>query len=304
MVSVFLLVKSMRGPHGLCNSGATDLGAEGREGRLVLWVDGTTTGTAALLGAGTAGSAATTLATAATATATALTTATSTTALATATTGTTTATVTSVGGGVVLTVKSKGVLGLGLLGAVLLGTGTGEVLLVSALHGLALGELLAGALVGLADGEAVAGKSLALLGKVGKVLLVGLGVVLLRLGGGVHTVGTGSGGRVGSVVVLNFGSSKVGTSLLVVPLRGTLLEAPAVTGLLLVLAFVKSARWSSILLCMLELTQCQCGCDGRRGRAYRHGRHHHGHHGHGRGRSGCQWHHHGALYDVSWIYEQ
>jgi hypothetical protein len=246
MVSVFLLVKSMRGPHGLCNSGATNLGAEGREGRLVLGVDGTATGTAALLGAGTSGSTATTLATAATTTATTLTTATSTTALTTATAGTTTATVTSVGSGVVLAVKSKGVLGLGLLSAVLLGTGTGEVLLVSALNGLTLGELLVGALVGLADGEAVAGKSLALLGEVGKVLLVGLGVVLLRLGGGVHTVGASSRGRVGRVVVLNFGSCEVGTGLLVVPLRGTLLEAPAVTGLLLVLAFGMSVRWSMV----------------------------------------------------------
>jgi hypothetical protein len=246
MVSVFLLIKSMRGPHGLCNSGATNLGAEGREGRLVLGVDGTATGTAALLGAGTAGSAATTLATAATTTATTLTTATSTTALATATTGTTTATVTSVGSGVVLTIKSKGVLGLGLLGAVLLATGTSEVLLVNTLDGLALGELLAGTLVGLADGEAVAGKSLALLGKVGKVLLVGLGVVLLSLGGGVHTVGASCGSRVGRVVVLNFGSCEVGAGLLVVPLGGTLLEAPAVTGLLLVLAVAKSVRWSMI----------------------------------------------------------
>jgi hypothetical protein len=246
MVSVFLLIKSMRGPHGLCNSGATNLGAEGREGRLVLGVDGTATGTAALLGAGTAGSAATTLATAATTTATTLTTATSTTAFATATTGTTTATVTSVGSGVVLTIKSKGVLGLGLLGAVLLATGTSEVLLVNTLDGLALGELLAGTLVGLADGEAVAGKSLALLGKVGKVLLVGLGVVLLSLGGGVHTVGASCGSRVGRVVVLNFGSCEVGAGLLVVPLGGTLLEAPAVTGLLLVLAVAKSVRWSMI----------------------------------------------------------
>jgi hypothetical protein len=246
MVSVFLLIKSMRGPHGLCNSGATNLGAEGREGRLVLGVDGTATGTAALLGAGTAGSAATTLATAATTTATTLTTATSTTALATATTGTTTATVTSVGSGVVLTIESKGVLGLGLLGTVLLATGTSEVLLVDTLDGLALGELLAGTLVGLADGEAVAGKSLALLGKVGKVLLVGLGVVLLSLGGGVHTVGASCGSRVGRVVVLNFGSCEVGAGLLVVPLGGTLLEAPAVTGLLLVLAVAKSVRWSMI----------------------------------------------------------
>jgi hypothetical protein len=246
MASVFLLVKSMRGPHGLCNSGPTNLGAEGRESRLVLGVDGTATGTAALLSASSSGSTATTLATAATTTATTLTTTTSTTALTTATAGTTTATVTSVGSGVVLTVKSKGVLGLGLLGAVLLGTGTGEVLLVSALNGLALGELLVGALVGLADGEAVAGKSLALLGEVGKVLLVGLGVVLLRLGGGVHTVGASSRGRVGRVVVLNFGSCEVGTGLLVVPLRGTLLEAPAVTGLLLVLAFAMSVRWSMV----------------------------------------------------------
>ena len=248
MVSVFLLVKSMRGPHGLCNSGPTNLGAEGREGRLVLGVDSTATGTAALLGAGTAGSATTTLATTATTTATTLATATSATALATATTGTTTATVTSVGSGVVLTIKSKGVLGLGLLGAVLLATGTSEVLLVDTLDGLALGELLAGALVGLADGEAVAGKSLALLGEVGKVLLVGLGVVLLRLGGGVHTVGARRGGRVGRVVVLDLGSGKVGAGLLVVPLGGTLLEAPAVTGLLLVLALVKSVKWSPIYM--------------------------------------------------------
>jgi hypothetical protein len=129
---------------------------------------------------------------------------------------------------------------------VLLATGTSEVLLVDTLDGLALGELLAGTLVGLADGEAVAGKSLALLGEVGKVLFVGLGVVLLNLGGGVHAVGTSSGSRVGAVVVLNFGSGKVGTGLLVVPLGGTLLEAPAVTGLLLVLAFAESVRWSRI----------------------------------------------------------
>ena len=240
----------MRGPHGLCNSGATDLGAKRREGRLVFGVDSTATGTAALLGAGTAGSAATTLATTATTTATTLATATSTTALATATTGTTTATVTSVGSGVVLTIKSKGVLGLGLLGAVLLATGTSEVLLVDTLDGLALGELLAGALVGLADGEAVAGKSLALLGEVGKVLFVGLGVVLLNLGGGVHAVRAGGEGGVGTSgvgsetrVVLSLGGGNIGASLLVVPLRGTLLVAPAVTGLLLVLAFGTLVRW-------------------------------------------------------------
>jgi hypothetical protein len=145
-----------------------------------------------------------------------------------------------------LTIKSKRVLSLVLLGAVLLSTGTGEVLLVSTLNGLALGELLAGALVGLADGKAVAGESLTLLGEVGKVLLVRLGVVLLRLGGGVHTVGARRGGRVGRVVVLNLGGSKVGAGLLVVPLGGTLLEAPAVTGLLLVLAWAESVKWSPL----------------------------------------------------------
>jgi hypothetical protein len=52
---------------------------------------------------------------------------------------------------------------------------------------------------------------------------------------------------------------------------------------------------------LIELTQCQCGCDGHRGRAYRHGRRHHGHHGHGRGHArNDQRHHHGALYVVSW----
>ena len=252
----------MRGPHGLCNSGATDLGAKGREGRLVLGVDSTATGTAALLGAGTAGSATTTLATTATTTATTLATATSATALATATTGTTTATVTSVGSGVVLTIKSKGVLGLGLLGAVLLATGTSEVLLVDTLDGLALGELLAGALVGLADGEAVAGKSLALLGEVGEVLLVGLGVVLLLGlgGGGDLRLGVASG-------VLNLGGGNVGASLLVRPLGLALYLAPAVTGLLLVLAVNMLVKWTCLVFDACELTQCQCGCDGHRGRS-------------------------------------
>lgn len=230
---------------------ASDLSAEGREGGLVLGVDGTATGTAALLSAGTAGGTTAALATAATATATSLTTATSTTALATATTGTTTATVTSVGSGVVLAIESDGVLGLVLLGLVLLGTGAGEVLLVGALDGLALGELLGRALIGLADGEAVAGKSLALLGEVGEVLLVRLGVVLLSLGGGVHTVRAGGEGRVGTSgvgsetrVVLSLGGGNVGASLLIVPLRLTLLVAPAVAGLLLVLTCGLLVRWS------------------------------------------------------------
>jgi len=114
---------------------------------------------------------------------------------------------------------------------VLLGASASEVLLVSALDGLALGELLAGTLVGLADGEAVAGKSLALLGEVGEVLLVGLGVVLLLGlgGGGDLRLGVASG-------VLNLGGGNVGASLLVRPLGLALYLAPAVTGLLLVLA--------------------------------------------------------------------
>jgi len=114
---------------------------------------------------------------------------------------------------------------------VLLGASASEVLLVRALNGLALRELLAGALVGLADGEAVAGKSLALLGEVGKVLLVGLGVILL--------LGLGGGGDLGLSVasgVLSLGGSNVGTGLLVSPLGLSLYLAPAVTGLLLVLA--------------------------------------------------------------------
>ena len=217
-----------------------DLSAEGGESSLVLGVDSTATGTAALLGAGTAGSA-TTLATATSTTATALTAATSTTSLTTATTGTTTATVTGVGGGVVLAIKSKRVLGLVLLGAVLLGASASEVLLVSTLDGLALGELLGGALVGLADGEAVAGKSLALLGEVGEVLLVGLGVVLLLGlgGGGDLRLGVASG-------VLNLGGGNVGASLLVRPLGLALYLAPAVTGLLLVLAVDMSVKWVSM----------------------------------------------------------
>ena len=238
-----------------------DLGAERGESSLVLGVDSTATGTAALLGAGTAGST-TTLATATATTATALTAATSTTSLTTATTGTTTATVTSVGGGVVLAIKSKRVLGLVLLGAVLLGASASEVLLVSTLDGLALGELLGGALVGLADGEAVAGKSLALLGEVGEVLLVGLGVVLLLGlgGGGDLRLGVASG-------VLNLGGGNVGASLLVRPLGLALYLAPAVTGLLLVLAVDMSVKWSQCKLITIKLTQCQCGCDGRRGRS-------------------------------------
>ena len=113
----------------------------------------------------------------------------------------------------------------------LLGASASEVLLVSTLDGLALGELLVGALVGLADGEAVAGKSLALLGEVGEVLLVGLGVVLLLGlgGGGDLRLGVASG-------VLNLGGGNVGASLLVRPLGLALYLAPAVTGLLLVLA--------------------------------------------------------------------
>jgi hypothetical protein len=234
--------------------GAADLGAERRESRLVLGVDSTATGTAALLGAGTAGGTTTTLATSTATTATALAATTSTaslTTVTTSTTGTTTATVSSVGSGVVLAVKSKRVLGLVLLGAVLLGAGASEVLLVSTLDGLALGELLAGALVGLADGEAVAGKSLALLGEVGEVLLVGLGVVLLGgLGGGGDAVRAGGEGRVGGSgvsseagVVLRFGGSNVGTSLLVGPLGLALYAAPTVTSLLLVLALIVLVRW-------------------------------------------------------------
>ena len=198
----------------------------------VRWLAAAESGTGALLGTGSS----TATRTASSTTTPAFTPATATSALTPSSTSTTTGS-SGIRSRVVLTIESERVLGLGLLGAVLLATGTSEVLLVDTLDGLALGELLAGALVGLADGEAVAGKSLALLGEVGKVLFVGLGVVLLNLGGGVHAVGTSSGSRVGAVVVLNFGSGKVGTSLLVVPLGGTLLEAPAVTGLLLVLAF-------------------------------------------------------------------
>jgi hypothetical protein len=145
---------------------------------------------------------------------------------------------------------------------VLLGAGASEVLLVSALDGLALGELLAGALVGLADGEAVAGKSLALLGEVGKVLLVGLGVVLLLGlgGGGDLRLGVASG-------VLNLGGGNVGASLLVRPLGLALYLAPAVTSLLLVLAVELSVDLSHNIIDIFELTRCQCGCDGRRGRS-------------------------------------
>jgi hypothetical protein len=239
-----LLVRSNSRSHERCSLDALDLSAEGREGRLVLGVDSTATGTAALLGAGTAGGTTATLATSTAATATALTATTSTTALTTATTGTTTATVSSVGSGVVLAVKGERVLGLVLLGAVLLGAGAGEVLLVGALDGLALRELLAGTLVGLADGEAVAGKSLALLGEVGEVLLVRLGVVLrlgLRSGGDAVRAGSESrigGGGVGNqaCVVLRFGGSNVNTGLLVGPLGLALYAAPTVTSLLLVLA--------------------------------------------------------------------
>lgn len=216
------------------------LSAEGGEGRLVLGVDGTATGTAALLGAGTAGgTTGTTTLTTATSTAAA----TAATTLATTTTGTTTAAVTSVRGGVVLAVQGKSVLGLVLLGAVLLAGGTGEVLLLHTLDGLALRELLAGTLVGLADGEAVATESLALLGEVGKVLVVGLALVLLGLGSGSRTVRAGAESRVGGAsvgseasLVLSLGGSNSVTSLLVVPLGLALLVTPAVTGLLLVLA--------------------------------------------------------------------
>jgi hypothetical protein len=254
--------------HPECGSGAADLGAERRESRLVLGVDSTATGTAALLGAGTGGGTTATLATSTATTATALAATTSTTSLTTvttSTTGTTTATVSSVGSGVVLAVKSERVLGLVLLGAVLLGAGASEVLLVGALDGLALGELLAGALVGLADGEAVAGE----------VLLVGLGVVLLGgLGGGGDAVRAGGEGRVGGSgvsseagVVLRFSGGNVGTSLLVGPLGLALYAAPTVTSLLLVLASIVLVRWVGHVNNAIELTQCQCGCDGRRERA-------------------------------------
>lgn len=125
----------------------------------------------------------------------------------------------------------------------LLAGGTGEVLLLHTLDGLALGELLVGALVGLADGEAVATESLALLGEVGKVLVVGLALVLLGLGSGSRTVRAGAESRVGGAsvgseasLVLSLGGSNSVTSLLVVPLGLALLVTPAVTGLLLVLA--------------------------------------------------------------------
>ena len=144
----------------------------------------------------------------------------------------------------------------------LLGASASEVLLVGALDRLALGELLAGALVGLTDGEAVAGKSLALLGEVGEVLLVGLGVVLLLGlgGGGDLRLGVASG-------VLNLGGGNVGTSLLVRPLGLALYLAPAVAGLLLVLAVQVSVDLSRGMIDIFELTRCQCGCDGRRGRS-------------------------------------
>lgn len=111
----------------------------------------------------------------------------------------------------------------------LLATGASEVLLLHAVDGLALGELLGGALVGLADGEAGVTKSLALLGQVGKVLVVGLALVLLGLlSGGALSVGG---------LVLGLSGSNGVAGLLVLPLGLTLLVTPAVTGLLGVLAF-------------------------------------------------------------------
>lgn len=110
----------------------------------------------------------------------------------------------------------------------LLAAGAGEVLLLRAVDGLALRELLGGTLVGLADGEAGITKSLALLGQVGEVLVIGLALVLLGL---LRGSAFGVGG-----LVLSLGGGDGVAGLLVLPLGLTLLVTPAVTGLLGVLA--------------------------------------------------------------------
>lgn len=206
------------------------LGAQTREGRLVLGVDGgrviTTTTSAAEVVAATA------LTTSASTTA--LTTSTSTAALtastATLATGTTTGTTTSAMGTVGLNVTLVNVENLLLLALTLTlglgGSGGNEVGLFLD-KSLGAGPLLISlaALVGLADVGA-ATKSQLLLGQLGEVLGVGDALVLLLLGNGISL-----GILSGSLLQLRLGNSLA--SLLILGLSFAFLSTPALGSLLL-----------------------------------------------------------------------
>lgn len=129
-----------------------------------------------------------------------------------------------------------------------LATGASEevLLLWVALESGAFGELLLRALVGLAHLDAVVAQSEALLGLLGKVLVVGLGVVLcLRWSGSLLShwcigpiaeswvAGVGVWGE--ARLVLDFGLGNSIASLLIVPLALSSCLAPPVRSLLLVL---------------------------------------------------------------------
>jgi len=229
------------------------LGAECREGALVVgvnsaaaatWCTTTCSEIASIAATTTAASTSLTIATE-------LASVTTTSRFATSGSTTTTAsatTVARVGGRVVLTIEVESVLVLLSLLLLLLGLETGEEILGFALD-LGTGrELLLGAFVGLAGLQSLAAERHALLGQIGQILVVRLGLVLLGLGRGIlanslagsagssRECGIGARGIRGPGVVLGLGVGNGIASLLVRPLRRTGLATPAVSHLLLVLA--------------------------------------------------------------------
>lgn len=234
------------------------LAAEGREGALVGSVDATTrtsTGSATrgrVTVASVATEATPEFATAAPAAVTptvatgSVTTATSTTSSATSTPSTTVV----LDGRVVLALQHNKILGLILLLALLLATGSGNegLILGVALKCLALWEFLLRALVRLACLQLLAAESQTLLGKLSEILVVGLGNFLwlgwrrlLNLGRGgswpvaESCVATRSV-RGEASIFLDLGGCDGLTSLLVVQLGISSLGAPSLGSLLLVLA--------------------------------------------------------------------
>jgi len=221
--------------------------AECREGRLVGSVEPRAASSWATVSA-TAG-ASSEVTTTATATATPVATELSTAAAGTATgaaTSTACATVTGVSSSVVLAVDDNLLLlRSSILGLAGLATGTSHEVLVRrvACECLALGELLLGTLVGLANFNACTERG-TLLFLLGKVLLVGFGLVLL-LGSigtslavwssgesGIPAVSVGS--SVGVVLCFSVGDGVAG--LLVGPLGIATLTAPSLSSLLLLFA--------------------------------------------------------------------
>lgn len=224
--------------------------AERREGRLVLSVQVATSARSTTVAVATGSSvrevAASTAATAlasATATTVAAAIAASTTSAATPTTSTA---VTRVDRSVVSGVHSDQVLRLVLLLAGLLAAGACEVgfLSIASMRG-SFGELLLGALIGLAELQVTTAESQTLRSDLGQVLVVRLGLVLLRCnvlsaGGAIRTVresGIGARGiRREAALVSSLGFGNLSASSFVLGLGGSVGAAPAMCGLLVVLA--------------------------------------------------------------------